>query len=448
MADLRKRGAPNKHPLASSASGSRRSNDEEPSLFDSLSGSPRGSSQETAPAVDAPKPSTVTELTSRIRGVLEPAFREVWVQGELSNCRPAASGHVYFSLKDENASISAAFFGWAKSKRPFELKDGLEVVCRGKLSIYAPRGSYQLIAETLEPLGAGALTLAFEQLKAKLAEEGLFDAQKKRPLPRYPHRIAVITSPSGAVIQDMLNILRRRAPHMRVTVIPALVQGDEAPRHLIRGLEAAQRLGLGEVIVLARGGGSMEDLWCFNDEQLARTIAASKIPVISAVGHEVDFTIADFVADLRAPTPSAAAEILSGGWVDVALQLRDAELRLISAIHRQMGNERKLLEHVAARVVSPRDRLREQSQRCDELASRLERAISNRFERSRASLEHSAARLDALSPLRVLERGYTLVRSQAEDGEPEKVIRSAADVRKGQNLMVTFHDGSRAVRAL
>ncbi|MDR3607379.1 MAG: exodeoxyribonuclease VII large subunit [Oligoflexia bacterium] len=402
---------------------------------------------QTSSGSEPPKHWTVSELTSRIRGVLEPAFKQVWVQGELSNCRPAASGHVYFSLKDENASISVAIFGWGKSgagKRGFELKDGLQVLCRGKLSIYPPRGGYQLIAEQVEPLGAGALQIAFEQLKEKLAAEGLFDPRRKRPLPTYPRSIAVITSPSGAAIQDMLNILRRRAPHIRVVVIPALVQGDDAPRHLIRGVEAANRLSLGEIIVLARGGGSMEDLWCFNDEPLARAIAASRLPVISAVGHEIDFTISDFVADLRAPTPSAAAEIISGAWVDVAARIHEANARLVSAIRRDIAHRLQVLQHVAARVVGPRDRLREQAQRCDELAMRLERAIRARLERRSAGLEHLAGKLDALSPLRVLERGYALVR---EDGDGA-VVRSASQIKTGQKLQVTFHDGNRTVQAV
>ena len=395
-------------------------------------------------AAQPPKHWTVSELTNQIRGVLEPAFRQVWVQGELSNCRPAASGHVYFSLKDENASISAAVFGWgAKTKRSFELKDGLQVLCRGKLSVYPPRGSYQLVVDQVEPLGAGALQVAFEQLKAKLAAEGLFESARKRELPSYPRSIAVITSPSGAVIQDMLNILRRRAPQIRVLVIPALVQGDEAPRHLIRGIEAANRLNLGEIIVLARGGGSMEDLWGFNNEALARAVAASRLPIISAVGHEVDFTISDFVSDLRAPTPSAAAEIISGDWVEAGALVRDARARLRAAILREISHRRALFTQVAARVVSPRDRLREQAQRCDDLALRLERAIRLRMDRRVASLEQLAGKLDALSPLKVLERGYSLVR--AESGS---VIRSADEIQTGQKLKVTFHDGDRTVQAV
>jgi exodeoxyribonuclease VII large subunit len=399
--------------------------------------------QNAVPAAEPPKHWTVTELTTQIRGLVEPALKQVWVQGEVSNCRPAASGHVYFSLKDESSMVSAAIFGWGAKKRNFEIKDGLKVLCRGKVSVYPPRGSYQLVVDQLEPLGAGALQIAFEQLKAKLAGEGLFDMKRKRALPAYPTRIAVVTSPSGAAIQDMLNILRRRAPHMRVTVIPALVQGDEASRHIIRGLEAANKYALGDIVVLARGGGSIEDMWCFNDENLARAIAASKLPVISAVGHEIDFTISDFVSDLRAPTPSAAAELVSGHWVDATSRLRDCKLRLVSGIQRDLTVRKNLLAHISARVVSPRDRLREQAQRCDDLALRLERAVRVRLDRRRAACEQLAGKLDALSPLRVLERGYTLVREA--DGA---VVRSAAQVRAGQEVSVTFYDGQKKFQAL
>jgi exodeoxyribonuclease VII large subunit len=395
------------------------------------------------------KPWTVTELTTRIKGVLEPAFMEVWVRGEISNYRPAASGHVYFSLKDSGACISVAIFGWgaksSKKKVAFELKDGLEVLCRGKVSLYPPRGSYQLIVDKLEPMGAGALQVAFEQLKRKLEAEGLFDSKRKRSLPTYPSRIAVVTSPSGAAIRDMLNILARRAPHVRVTIIPAVVQGDEAPRQIIRGLELANRHQLGDLVVLARGGGSIEDLWCFNDEELARAIARSKLPVVSAVGHEIDFTISDFVADLRAPTPSAAAELVTGFWVDATRRLKDCQERLRGAVVRDLSTRKTLLTHIAARIVSPRDKLREQAQRCDELSLRLERGIRVRLDRRRAGLEQLAAKLDALSPLRVLERGYSIVRDPAAD---DRVIRSAGQVRKGQELKITFYDGQRSVQAL
>ncbi len=392
-----------------------------------------------------PKHWTVTEITAQIRGALEPKFAQVWIQGEVSNYRPAASGHAYFCLKDAGALLSSAYFGWGAKKRAFELKDGLQVLCRGKISVYAPRGSYQLTVEHIEPLGAGALQVAYEQLKAKLQAEGLFDPARKRPLPRFPGRIAVVTSPSGAAIQDMLNILGRRAPNMKVTIIPAVVQGDDAARQILRGLELANRHALGEIVVLARGGGSIEDLWSFNDERLARGIMASRLPVVSAVGHEIDFTISDFVADLRAPTPSAAAELVSGHWVDALARLKDSRSRLRSVIARELSTRRTVLQHVAARVVSPRDRLREQAQRCDELSLRLERAFRVRLERRRGLLEQLSGKLDALSPLRVLERGFSLVRDPKRQGA---LIRSASQIARGQELEITFHDGQRSVQAL
>lgn len=398
-------------------------------------------------ATDPGKPRTwtVSELTAQIRGVLEPSFTQVWIQGEVSNYRPASSGHAYFSLKDQGSSISVAAFGWGSRRRGFDLKDGLQVLCRGKVTVYPPRGTYQLTVEHIEPLGAGALQIAFEQLKAKLAAEGLFDSTRKRTLPAYPKRIAVVTSPSGAAIQDMLNILSRRAPHVRVTVIPAIVQGDGAPAQILRGLELANQYNLGDIVVLARGGGSIEDLSCFNDERLARAIVASRLPVVSAVGHEIDFTIADFVSDLRAPTPSAAAEIVSGHWVEAVGQVREATQRLRAAIIRDFSTRRTLLGHVAARVVSPRDKLREQAQRLDELFLRLERAFRVKMETRRAWIERLMGKLDALSPLRVLERGYSIVRDPVSE---TSVIRSAAQIQPGQELQITFYDGKTAVRAL
>ena len=391
---------------------------------------------------------TVSELTARIKGTLEPAFTQVWVKGEVSNYRPASSGHAYFSLKDADATVSAAFFGWgqkSKTRGGFELRDGLEILCRGKISVYAPRGNYQLMVDQMEPLGAGALQLAFEQLKAKLATEGLFESSRKKKLPQFPRRVAIVTSPSGAALRDMITVLGRRAPQVAITVIPAVVQGDQAAAQLIRGLEIANRHHLGEIVVLARGGGSIEDLWCFNDEALARAIAASKLPVISAVGHEIDFSISDFVADLRAPTPSAAAEILSGHWVDVRTQLQEAKRSLWLSIQRDLSQRKKILEQVIARVVSPKDRIREQFQRVDDLTLRLERAIQMKTERGRSQLGQLTGKLDALSPLRVLERGYTLTSDEQDAG---RLIRSSKEIKQGHRLKIRFHDGEVPVEAL
>ncbi len=411
-------------------------------LFRGLDRNDEADEADASPSARAPKPLSVTELTARIKGVLEPAFTDIWVQAEVSNYRPAASGHLYFSLKDSGATVAAALFGAGGKKRvAFDLKDGMQVLVRGKISIYAPRGNYQFIIDQIEPLGAGALQIAFEQLKAKLAAEGLFDPKRKRPLPPFPRKIAVVTSPSGAAIRDMLNILRRRAPHLEVIVIPALVQGLEAPKQIIRGLEAANKYGLGDIIVLARGGGSMEDMWCFNDENLARAIAASKLPVVSAVGHEIDFTISDFVSDLRAPTPSAAAEIVSGHWVDVARNLQQGADRMRSVLLRDLANKRTLVGHLSARVVNPLDRLREQMQRVDEWVLRLERALLNAIDRRKLAFGQLTGKLEALSPLKVLERGYAIARN--DEGH---VLRKRADAKPGESFSVVFTDGEAKAR--
>src|SRR5579884_2729490 len=252
----------------------------------------------------------VSELHEAVQRLFTADFRSIWVAGEVSNCRQASSGHYYFSLKDEEGQLKCALFKNTSRYVRFKPRDGLAVLARGNLEVYEARGEYQLIVEALEPQGAGALQLAFEELKKKLAAEGLFAAERKRPLPRFPRRIAVVTSPTGAVIQDILHVLERRFQGLHVRLFPAQVQGEGAVEQICQGIRYFNQSGWGDVIIVARGGGSLEDLWSFNEEAVARTIAASSIPVISAVGHETDFTIADFVADHRAPTPSAAAEIV------------------------------------------------------------------------------------------------------------------------------------------
>jgi exodeoxyribonuclease VII large subunit len=386
---------------------------------------------------------TVSEITAKIKSNLEGEFFEVWVKGEISNLKAASSGHVYFSLKDDTANLAAAAFGWNKrTKRPaFELKDGLEVLCRGNISVYPPRGNYQLLVDTIEPLGAGALQLAFEQLKEKLSKEGLFDQKRKRPLPKYPHKIVVITSPQAAALRDVLTVLKRRAPFVQVVLVPALVQGEEASGKLIQAIRVANRYQLGEAILLTRGGGSMEDLWSFNHEELARTIAASEIPIVSAVGHEVDFTISDFVSDLRAPTPSAGAEILTQHWVELRERTRQIQHRLIQGFRRELLMKKRLLETWIAKLKSPRDQLREKIQHTDELAMNLERGMRLILERKQTHLERLSMKLHALSPLQVLSRGYALV--QNESG---RVIRHASDVETNQTLKLRFSDGEVKVR--
>lgn len=400
----------------------------------------------------AEKAWTVSELTARIKGTLEPSFVSVWVRGEVSNHRPAGpSGHLYFSIKDAGASVSAAFFGWSGRGRRgpprFELEDGLEVIAHGRISVYAPRGNYQLLVDDVQPVGEGALALAFEQLKQKLAAEGLFAPERKRALPKLVESIAIVTSATGAALRDMIHVLGRRAPQVKITIVPAQVQGDGAAEQIRAALAQANELEDVQVVVLARGGGSIEDLWCFNDERLARAIAESSKPVVSAVGHEVDFTIADFVADVRAATPSAAAELLSSDWAEVRRGVVELAHRLLGATRRDLGVRQQVFAQLAQRLKSPRDRLLEQSQRCDELGGRLERAVRRRLERSRAELDRQVGSLDALSPLRVLSRGYSILRTLEGVGPSARgsaVISSRAALvalGPGRRLRVTFGDG-------
>ena len=383
---------------------------------------------------------SVSEITHRIKQNLEGEFPGVWVRGEISNFKPASSGHFYFSLKDDGAALSAAAFGWGRKRTPFQLKDGMEVLCHGNISVYPQRGNYQLIVDAIEPVGAGSLQLAFEQLKEKLANEGLFHPSRKRPLPKFPLKIVVITSPQAAALRDVLTVLRRRAPFVDVLLIPSLVQGEEAAGRLVQAIRIANHHRLGDAILLTRGGGSMEDLWSFNNEELARAIAASAIPVVSAVGHEVDFTIADFVADYRAPTPSAGAEILTGAWVDLRERTRQLDQRLRVSLGRDLQLKRRIVETLAARLKSPKDRLREQIQRLDEIEAQLRRGMNLMIERKRVRLERLVTQLDALSPLQVLSRGYALV--QQESG---RVIRSAKEVKAGEPLRLRFSDGEAGV---
>jgi exodeoxyribonuclease VII large subunit len=380
---------------------------------------------------------SVSELTARLKGHIEPEFRDLWVQGEISNVRVVSSGHAYFALKDADSTIAATFFSFTKRVgTKFELKDGMKVLAYGSVGIYAPRGSYQLNVSQLEPMGVGALQLQFEQLKAKLTAEGLFDPSRKRALPRYPKKIVVITSGQAAAFHDVRTVLRRRAPFVEVLLIPSLVQGADAAGKLIQALRVASHFKLGDVILLTRGGGSLEDLWCFNDEALAREIAKSEIPVVSAVGHEIDFTISDFTADLRAPTPSAGAEILTEAWLELSQSIHQMSSRLRVGIDREIQSKKRLLQALAVRVRSPRDKLREQAQRADELALRLERAMSLVLERRKSRLQSAALTLEALSPLKVLGRGFSLV----SDGEGT-LIRSVKNLEAQQSIEIRLVDG-------
>lgn len=380
---------------------------------------------------------SVGELTQVIKSLLEEGVGSVSVRGEISNWRPAASGHIYFSLKDSDAVISSAFFkGAAARARHLNLRDGMEVVCRGRISVYAPRGSYQIIVDTIEPVGAGSLQEQFEKLKQKLMAEGLFDQDRKRELPLLPSRIVVITSPTGAAIRDVLSVLKRRFSGVNVLVIPALVQGEAAPGELVRALQLANQHKLGDVILLTRGGGSLEDLWAFNNEDLARAIFASEIPVVSAVGHEIDFTIADFVADLRAPTPSAAAELLVREMDALVESIEDARDRLVRAIEQEIESARLKVDGLAGRLKNPRDRINELRLRFDDWQERLVEAARNTADRLRHRLIGLESSLSALSPLSVLERGYAIALTPAG-----RAIRSVAQAPAGAEFRLRLADG-------
>lgn len=354
---------------------------------------------------EAPPVLSVSQLNRLARGLLEDHFPAVFVEGEISNFSCPSSGHWYLTLKDGTAQVRCAMFrnrNMFVRKRP---RDGMKVLVKGKLSLYEGRGDYQLILESLEETGAGALRREFELLKQRLQAEGLFDPGRKRPLPALPRHLAVITSPTGAAIHDILRVLQRRFPLLRVTIVPASVQGQAAPGELREALELVNR-GAGcladvDLILLARGGGSLEDLWAFNDEALARAIFASRLPVVSAVGHETDFSIADFVADLRAPTPSAAAELISpdqGAWL---AQVSRHERRLAQLMLQRLVNERRQLDLLARRLQHPGRRLQEQGQRLDELEARLRRAMHQRLTQEKRLL---ASLNQRLSPRLALER--------------------------------------------
>ena len=431
---------------------------------------------------------TVSELTRAVKDTLEGRFGGLWVEGEISNLRVHTSGHVYFTLKDEEAQVRAVLFRSRMRRVRFEPADGLHVLAFGRLDVYAVRGEYQLVCEVLEPKGLGALQLAFEQLKARLAAEGLFDTGRKRPLPVLPRRVGLVTSPTGAVVRDFLRVVTRRFASLQVLVCPVRVQGDTAAGEIAQALGILNRRGDLDVIVLARGGGSLEDLWAFNEEAVARAIAASKIPVISAVGHETDVTIADFVADLRAPTPSAAAELVVREKAELVRQLAtlgtrlrramgqrtgrvadrladirrrrvltdpgrplrdwarrvdDLGARLSRAVTRQATRTRERLDR-AARSLRPallRAPVRHRGQLAAHLGGRLERALRGETARRRRAVEALAARLDSLSPLACLARGYAIALSPA--GE---VVTRADQVHVGERLAVRLRAGSLGCR--
>ncbi|HGY1013601.1 TPA: exodeoxyribonuclease VII large subunit [Aeromonas salmonicida subsp. smithia] len=431
---------------------------------------------------------TVTRLNSAVRMILEQDLGLVWLTGELSNLAMPSSGHWYFSLKDLGAQVRCAMFKGNNRRVAFRPQDGMQVLVQARVSLYEPRGDYQLIIESMQPAGDGVLALRFEELKRRLGAEGLFDEGRKRPLPREPRAVGLVTSATGAALHDMLTVLKRRAPDLPIFIYPTQVQGSAAIGQIVAAIALANRRAEVDVLIVGRGGGSLEDLWCFNEEGVARAIANSAIPVISAVGHEVDVTISDFAADLRAPTPSAAAELVAPDQSARAQRLAHLWQRLVQAMNRHQTAARhgfvllqKRLDHQ-----DPKRRLEQQSQRLDELSARLQQLLNQRLhqgERRLANLElrlqaksperllaigrrrhqlaqerlHAliakrqdqashrlamlTARLDGVSPLATLGRGYSITRTQSGD-----VINRAAQVNAGQTLVTTLAEGHLQVR--
>ena len=428
---------------------------------------------------------SVSQLNNRARLLLEDVFAQVWVEGEISNLARPASGHVYFTLKDGQAQVRCALFRQNALRVRQALRDGLAVRVRGKVSLFEGRGDYQLILDSVEPAGDGALRLAFEALKGKLSDEGLFAAERKRPLPSHPRRIGIVSSPTGAVIRDIISVFRRRAPQVELTLVPTAVQGREATAQIVRALQLADRQGY-DALILARGGGSLEDLWCFNEEAVARALAGCATPTVSAVGHETDVSICDFVADVRAPTPSAAAELLAPHSADLqqrlavlerrlqlcmrqhlhreqlrlegllrrlrhpgervqqlALRVDDLERRLHQALQRRLGQSRERLLRLEHRLASrhPGRQLALLRQRLDSLAERLPRATLAGLRQRRLQLAALAQTLQVVSPLATLGRGYSILLD-----EQGHAIRDARQTHVGQRLEARLGEGRLSVR--
>jgi len=385
---------------------------------------------------------SVSDLTRRIRGLLENGFGDVWVRGEISNFRKPVSGHAYFVLKDSGAQIRAVVFRGSLSKLKFNLTDGMEVLLHGKVAVYEPRGEYQIIGDTLEPVGIGALQLAFEQLKMKLAKEGLFDPKHKKPIPKLPKRIGIVTSPTGAAVKDILKVLSRRFPNRHILIIPANVQGEKAAGEIAAGIGLAQKWNTAhletpiDVLIVGRGGGSIEDLWPFNEEIVARAIYQCPIPIISAVGHEIDVTIADFVADLRAPTPSAAAELCVPLKEELHSLVKTQTQRLSVHFRKTLEHTRLHVSHLTSRLIDPRERIRLLREKFVALEGTLSKSFRMRLTLLKKHLQSQMQMLHSLSPLQILSRGFSLTSS-----ETGQILRSISHVKAGQKITTRLGDG-------
>ena len=394
------------------------------------------------PLFNVPAHWTVAELTRYLRQLLESdeTLQAIWVQGEISNLARPASGHLYFTLKDSAASLRCVMWRSDAARLRLPLQDGMAVEVHGGIRVYEPQGQYQLQADAIRPLGEGALYQEFLRLKALLEAEGLFDPARKRPIPELPRLIGIVTSPSGAALRDMLNTLRRRYPLAGVILAPSPVQGDEAPPGLVAALQTLNRVAHPDVILLARGGGSIEDLWAFNDEGVVRAVVASEAPVISGVGHETDFTLADFAADLRAPTPTAAAELATPiTMLDLQAGLTETASRLEAAISALFDRQRGLLDGLQGnlRFFSPLRRVQTERQRLDGLSRRGNAAQAHRLALEASQLEGLQRRLSALNPLAVLSRGYAVVTQKRDD----RIVSSRLAVKAGDDLSVRVTDG-------
>jgi exodeoxyribonuclease VII large subunit len=387
---------------------------------------------------------TVSDVTASVKSLIENSFPLLCVTGEVSNFRPHTSGHWYFSLKDAKSQLPCAMFRRQNQGVPFLPENGMQVIAQGALSVYEPKGEYQLVAHRLQPVGEGALAVAFEQLKSRLEGEGLFDAGRKRPLPSCPERVGVVTSASGAAIRDIIRVLHRRAPWVEIVLRPVPVQGAGAGTEIARGIEEMNAFGEVDVLIVGRGGGAMEDLWAFNEEAVVRAIVASRIPVVSGVGHEIDVTLADLAADVRASTPSNAAERVVPDRQDLLDRVAGAFGRLLRALTNQIHRRRQRLDALTSSygIRRPLDLVGQRAQQVDDLSRRLVEQWHRLHEQQHQRLSSLSGRLDALSPLAVLERGYAVCRT-SQDG---RLIRDAATLRVGDRLEVTFHKGHAGCR--
>jgi len=428
----------------------------------------------------APEPITVSDLNGRIKSQLESDFGRIFLKAEISNFKAHTSGHFYFTLKDSQSQVSAVMFRGQNSRINFRPKDGLEVLVKGRVTVYPPRGNYQILCESMEALGSGGLKEEFERLKRKLNAEGLFDPATKKTLPFLPFKIALVTSPTGAAVRDMLNVLKRRHPGAELIVVPAMTQGQTAPASLIKALDLASKIDDLDVILLARGGGSLEDLFCFNDEKLARKIHSLDVPVISGVGHEIDFTISDFVSDLRAPTPSAAAEIVCKNVDEIRERLYQSKRRLLNNFKNTNSRKMQSLYHLKKRLVDPRKRLDDKRLKVEDLHQRAFRAILNNlqnkknelsryktrgvslekdilnynnklsmfknrmnkaqegiFTNKKSHLKNYTSSLRALSPFEILERGYSIVYNQTNN----QIIKDGQKIKTKDKVKIKLAKG-------